>query len=92
MHTLSAKLVVGDSVAFVQEECPFFLPFLAHSWHEQAPPDFAPRLYFPEAFCHLKRRNAQDLSELYVLGAILGVFLRFKARLKGKAINSLTLP
>ena len=37
-------------------------------------------------FVTLKRRNARDLPELYVLGWISGVFLRSEAPLKGRAI------
>ena len=33
MDAFAAKLVIGDTVAVIQEKCPFLFSFFAHSWH-----------------------------------------------------------
>ncbi len=37
MDAFAAKLVIGDTVAVIQEERPFLFSLFAHSWHWLAP-------------------------------------------------------
>ena len=37
VDAFAAKLVIGDTVAVIQEKCPFLFSFFAHSWHWLAP-------------------------------------------------------
>jgi hypothetical protein len=71
----SAKLVVLLPSSFIKKECPFFLEVLRHTGHTHH------LLSVPQPCdCSPERRNAQNLSELFVFGVILGVILRCERR------------
>jgi hypothetical protein len=65
--TFSAKLVIFLPTSIIKKDCPFLLEILWHSGH-----------HAPPVIGSTKQKNAQYLSELFVFGMILSVFIRFE--------------